>query len=399
MTVPRMQRHYDSHHFAPCSYVARPTLSMAIQSRGEQARGNTYRDSGNQRGLSSFVPAYASFHILIPPVPQNLRPGRVEAQNPRRAASRARYAFTSAAIRITRANSPTGVAINTSIKNSFIAETLLCCVEGVSCRCANQSQLRGRAQSENGAVSCTAVQSVAPIFIASRLGRSGRKRLLKIGLSLRSASRGSQNIGCRAATYRPKASSQSSIFFFDGICSPDWPVGPQINRTWRVEAGIGTPRARGGIISGDRTAERFRETSADRRVCPRVRSILVTAGETAPNSRASALEECRAAQAASAVTARPAEAVDPLRHGERRTYAGEGNVTRDVTDRRDGQYIRTRHSWAAPVRFQFKTERTCKFCDVTKVTRHEPGQLPWIEFYRGLDKIEGAGTPACERTA
>jgi hypothetical protein len=41
----------------------------------------------------------------------------------------------------------------------------------------------------------------------------------------------------------------------------------------------------------------------------------VTAGETAPNLRHGATEERRAAQAASAVTARPADAVDPLRHG------------------------------------------------------------------------------------
>lgn len=57
-----------------------------------------------------------------------------------------------------------------------------------------------------------------------------------------------------------------------------------------------------------------------------------------------------------------------------------------------------RHSWGEPVRFEFKTERTCIVCGITKVTRHEPGQLPWLEFFRGMDRVctENNRTPVCE---
>ncbi len=55
-----------------------------------------------------------------------------------------------------------------------------------------------------------------------------------------------------------------------------------------------------------------------------------------------------------------------------------------------------RHSWAEPIRFPYKTERTCVLCGLTKVTRHEPGELPWLEFFRGLEKIECDRTPVCE---
>lgn len=55
-----------------------------------------------------------------------------------------------------------------------------------------------------------------------------------------------------------------------------------------------------------------------------------------------------------------------------------------------------RHSWGEPVRFPYKTERTCNRCGLIKVTRHEPGEQPWLEFYRGLDKLKVERTPACE---
>jgi hypothetical protein len=58
-----------------------------------------------------------------------------------------------------------------------------------------------------------------------------------------------------------------------------------------------------------------------------------------------------------------------------------------------------RHSWGFPHRFEHKTERQCLNCRIVKVTRHEPDgtrEKYWTEFYRGLDKIECAGTPACE---
>ena len=40
-----------------------------------------------------------------------------------------------------------------------------------------------------------------------------------------------------------------------------------------------------------------------------------------------------------------------------------------------------RHSWGAAVRYAFKTERACARCPAVKVTRHEPGQLPWQEYW------------------
>lgn len=54
-----------------------------------------------------------------------------------------------------------------------------------------------------------------------------------------------------------------------------------------------------------------------------------------------------------------------------------------------------RHSWGDPVRFEFKTERTCTKCGITKVTRHEPGVRPWLEFFRDLERIQCELTPAC----
>ena len=54
-----------------------------------------------------------------------------------------------------------------------------------------------------------------------------------------------------------------------------------------------------------------------------------------------------------------------------------------------------RHSWGDPVRFQFKTERTCANCDITKVTRHEPGEQPWLEFWRDGERIVTDRTPEC----
>ena len=54
-----------------------------------------------------------------------------------------------------------------------------------------------------------------------------------------------------------------------------------------------------------------------------------------------------------------------------------------------------RHSWGAPTRFLYKTERACiNGCRIVKVTRHESGEH-WTEFYRDGEKIEGEGTPGC----
>lgn len=46
-----------------------------------------------------------------------------------------------------------------------------------------------------------------------------------------------------------------------------------------------------------------------------------------------------------------------------------------------------------------KTEREClNGCGVVKVTRHETEggrDLHWIEFWSGLDRVEGDRTPSC----
>lgn len=59
-----------------------------------------------------------------------------------------------------------------------------------------------------------------------------------------------------------------------------------------------------------------------------------------------------------------------------------------------------RHRWADKVAFPNKTEREClNGCGIVKVTRHEfegGRDLYWTEFWRGLDRIECAGAPACE---
>lgn len=59
-----------------------------------------------------------------------------------------------------------------------------------------------------------------------------------------------------------------------------------------------------------------------------------------------------------------------------------------------------RHSWAPPVRFPLKTERTCQTCGMVRVTRHDagPGRIPWTEFWHGDHQLADTGaTPACIR--
>lgn len=50
-----------------------------------------------------------------------------------------------------------------------------------------------------------------------------------------------------------------------------------------------------------------------------------------------------------------------------------------------------------------KTERECRHgCGIVKVTRHEfegGREQHWIEYWRGLDRIDGSGTPACTGAA
>jgi len=62
----------------------------------------------------------------------------------------------------------------------------------------------------------------------------------------------------------------------------------------------------------------------------------------------------------------------------------------------------TRHRWPehGTVISPNKTEREClNGCGIVKVTRHEfegGREVHWHEFWRDLERIECAGTPACE---
>jgi hypothetical protein len=58
-----------------------------------------------------------------------------------------------------------------------------------------------------------------------------------------------------------------------------------------------------------------------------------------------------------------------------------------------------RHRWADPVRYPYKTERSCMLCQIVKVTRHEPDRHPWLEFYRYGERIVCERTPPCEVTS
>lgn len=65
----------------------------------------------------------------------------------------------------------------------------------------------------------------------------------------------------------------------------------------------------------------------------------------------------------------------------------------------------TRHSWGIPDRIPNalalprKTERKCNRCGLVKVLWHEFDGVKETfrtEFYRGLEHVEGVGTPVCE---
>jgi hypothetical protein len=64
-----------------------------------------------------------------------------------------------------------------------------------------------------------------------------------------------------------------------------------------------------------------------------------------------------------------------------------------VTEKRVG---RARHSWGDPIRRTYHTERCCRKCAIVKITRHEPGVLPWVEFERDGARIDSARTPPCD---
>lgn len=61
----------------------------------------------------------------------------------------------------------------------------------------------------------------------------------------------------------------------------------------------------------------------------------------------------------------------------------------------------SRHRWGDKVVIcPNKTEREClNRCGVVKVTRHEfdgGREVHWVEFWRGLDRVEADATPVCE---
>lgn len=65
----------------------------------------------------------------------------------------------------------------------------------------------------------------------------------------------------------------------------------------------------------------------------------------------------------------------------------------------------THHQWSEPIRIPHgaalprKTERECEKCGLVKVTWHEMDgarETFRTEFWRGLDEIASAKTPACE---
>lgn len=55
------------------------------------------------------------------------------------------------------------------------------------------------------------------------------------------------------------------------------------------------------------------------------------------------------------------------------------------------------HKWGQPVSFTFKTERSCirEGCTVVKVTVHQPGEIPWPEFWKDGERVPGTRTPPC----
>lgn len=61
--------------------------------------------------------------------------------------------------------------------------------------------------------------------------------------------------------------------------------------------------------------------------------------------------------------------------------------------------VKLRHSWSDPYREFYATKRHCWSCGLMKVTRHEPGILPWVEYWHDGVRIrmdeEGRRVPPC----
>ena len=57
------------------------------------------------------------------------------------------------------------------------------------------------------------------------------------------------------------------------------------------------------------------------------------------------------------------------------------------------------HSWGERiVADEHNTHRVCRRCSTIRVTRHEPGEKPWVEFKRDGVVVAraGEGTPRCD---
>lgn len=61
-----------------------------------------------------------------------------------------------------------------------------------------------------------------------------------------------------------------------------------------------------------------------------------------------------------------------------------------------------RHRWQESFRDEHRTVRACEHCGLLKISRHEFAggrEQHWTEFYRGTERAQGNGTPACEVVA
>jgi hypothetical protein len=59
---------------------------------------------------------------------------------------------------------------------------------------------------------------------------------------------------------------------------------------------------------------------------------------------------------------------------------------------------RQRHLWSPAYRKPLRTDRVCFKCEIVRVTRHEPGVLPWVEFEVKGVRVDTKGrTPECRR--
>jgi hypothetical protein len=91
-------------------------------------------------------------------------------------------------------------------------------------RCANQIQFSIRRQLQNGAVECTGVQFIAPLFTPQPRAACGRKKLRSIGPNTPASNHGWRNTGFPENPYRTRESSpcvERSIEFRASFATKD----------------------------------------------------------------------------------------------------------------------------------------------------------------------------------